>query len=133
MKYAVEKGTTHLFQLYKPGYLPFACKIGPIQSDSFLVRVSPVKFYGEVSAFTGNDSSTISIDGRASAKGRVTSMHLSPGEHEVRVFDPAFGKAVSSSFEVQPLRHVLLESEYNVIYTPRLLMSIVIPGRTTRL
>ena len=118
----------HLLQVKNFGFLPFECKITPNTTDTIVINTILEGYSGSICVFTENDQSTIKIDGRERGKGRIDSLNLDIGYHEVRVYDPSFQRETSSSVYVKRLDRLSIKAEYNIVSVPMLFCSFMIPG-----
>jgi hypothetical protein len=124
----VARGRSLLVMVQKNGYIPFRCRIVPQVNDTTSITAVLERLSGSVSVMTAHDKTTITIDGRAFERGSIDSLPLDIGTHEIVVFDSTYQRAISSSIEVEQLKHVSLKVEYDVISTRRLFWSLLLPG-----
>lgn len=118
----------HIIKILKNGYLPFRSDVFVKDKDTVSIEAVLEQFSGSLSVVTGNDNSTIKIDGKLVGEGKIDSFMIPVGAYEINIYNPDTKKEVSSLFKVESNGRLFIKPEYNVVPTTRLLFSILFPG-----
>lgn len=122
------KGKTSTIWLHRHGYIPFQCMIGPLEQDSVLVTMILTPVYGLVSVFTDGPDYWISVDGKEVGSGRIDSLQLPLGIHQLSVKDTRFEREVSDVITIDRVHHASVRATFGTGSVSRTFAGLLLPG-----